>query len=180
MFARRAAPFLVIAAIFAAAGCGGDDDESDSPQPADTPNEQATGPPRTRDESREAKPRGRIDPRSVTRRPTRTCRAVSVPGEAGTMVPPVPAVRARRHGNRVVVSYRFRRLPQACRPKYLRVNVNSVDKLTNISSVFVRRVRAAGQVSVPVPEHGPAPYEARVSAVSDPPLGSPATTVPVD
>jgi hypothetical protein len=154
-------------------------DRSDRP-PAETTRETTTKRHTDTDrQGRNGKSEGRIDQRAVTRPPTRTCRAVDVPGEEGTMVPPIPAVRAEKRGSRIVVSYRFLRLPAECRPTRLIVKVNSVDKPTNSSLATVDQVRAAGQVSLPIPPYGPAPYEANVSASAGSVLGSPTTTVPV-
>lgn len=41
------------------------------------------------------------------------------------ITPPVPAVRARRHGHRVSVRWSFARIPHDCRPGFVELNLRS-------------------------------------------------------
>lgn len=131
---------------------------------------------------------GRIDRLAKTVQPSSQCAAVRIQaaGGAATTVqaPPAPRLEARRRGRSIIVDYEFLSMPQACKPVTLLITVHSVDKVDNVRTATsdgspLRLRDRIGSVQVPVPEYGPAPYEARASAQTTSGSESRATTVPV-
>lgn len=153
-----------------------------APVEAGRPTEAATG------RSAQASPvvrqnsAGRMDPRAVTRVPTRRCREVRIADSGArrlASVPPIPRLMAVSSGpDGITVGYGFAAYPARCRPVRLLITAHSVDRIANASRLVVP-ARPTGEVNLPVPMHAPGPYEVRISAVTASGAMSPATTVPV-
>jgi hypothetical protein len=133
---------------------------------------------------------GRIDPRASTLPASTSCEPVQVqvhgesPRRITQQAPPVPRLEARRERQTILVTYEFLAMPSECEPVAIQVTANSVDKLDNIRSASTDGAPIplnghSATVRVPVPQYGPAPYEARASAYTRQGLGSPVTTIPV-
>jgi hypothetical protein len=194
----------LVAAIASVLGlillAGGDDDPSGSetrapsgrrsaPESERAPTVSANGQTQagtTGGEGRRVRTLGRIDSRARSLAPTRRCGPVTrtAPESQPGRVPPIPSLRAALREDVVVVQYRFRALPTRCLPKYMIITVNSVDDLTNVSTVNSRGggtvpAEQAARVRVKAPRYGPPPFEARATAITDRGVRAPTTTVPV-
>jgi hypothetical protein len=160
------------------AACG----ESQESQVATSPTGRDEAPQTTPNSGNAVGAKGPIDPRARTLRATRTCTGTSVREGHLVRLPPVPRAEARRVGGTIEVRYSFLALPAGCVPRGMSISVNSVHDLGNISippegaSVPASR---RGTIVVPVPRHGPGPFEARLSSISGPRATSEVTTIPV-
>jgi hypothetical protein len=165
---RRAIAMLAV--LIGMAGCGEADDVSAPQAPAAA-----------------SAAAGRIDSRAITYEPTPACsQAELAPAGSGgsILAPPIPEVTARMDGWTIEVRWRFRSLPDRCRPRTMKVIANSVDKLDNVAfrsgpDALIPAKGMEGQLTLHAPYLDLPPYEARVSAVDARGVRSPPTTVPV-
>ena len=108
--------------------------------------------------------------------PTRECERVHVTypdGDQGyELGPPIPAIGAKRVGDRVHVSYRFLAAPSECEPELIQSQVIPLGDPRQAPSVKRARVtELRGVIQVPLPRGGP-PYGANLLTYSEPGSGS--------
>jgi hypothetical protein len=174
----------------ASGGCGADNPrESSTTGPGEpVPARPRAGLPKEPTSPVEIDVPGRLSKQFRTLRPTRTCSRVHIRGPDGTSgtvsAPPVPAIRARGGGARVVIRYRFLAQPQACRPTTIAITVSSVEDPTKTVGVTpdgrpVPVTRPVGKVATIAPVAGPPPYQATAGAMNIRGTRSPLTTIPV-
>jgi hypothetical protein len=92
--------------------------------------------------------------RSVTE-PGRKCvhtRGPQPPAGRRVVAPPAPGLSAKRAGpTRILVTYRFARLPRSCAPARLKLSVDVSDDTLPGSATSVRVRRRQGSIRLPIP-----------------------------